>query len=171
MALHAMHGMHTRTGGISLRRRQAFLIVQSVLCALVAGFLAAGALRLYWDGTARQATGDLFDYIYTREKAGARLMPVLPFFFISLGMTISGLMLGIRDEKAMQCMRDENLLRDLSTLRDRAVHQAAGMKTRALRVIVTALAAVLILAGILNGGLEDVLAKGAVICTECIGLG
>jgi hypothetical protein len=29
----------------------------------------------------------------------------------------------------------------------------------------------LIVAGILNGGLEDVLAKGATICTECVGLG
>ena len=29
----------------------------------------------------------------------------------------------------------------------------------------------LIVIGILNGGLEDVLAKGAAICTECVGLG
>jgi hypothetical protein len=33
------------------------------------------------------------------------------------------------------------------------------------------LAAVLIAAGIINGGLEDVFAKGAAICTECVGLG
>ena len=29
----------------------------------------------------------------------------------------------------------------------------------------------MIIAGIINGGLEDVLAKGATICTECVGLG
>ena len=43
--------------------------------------------------------------------------------------------------------------------------------TRYLRTAVLALALVLIVLGILNGGLEDVLAKGAAICTECIGLG
>ena len=39
------------------------------------------------------------------------------------------------------------------------------------RIAVIALAVFLIVAGILNGGLEDVLAKGATICTECVGLG
>ena len=33
------------------------------------------------------------------------------------------------------------------------------------------IALVLIVIGIINGGLEDVLAKGAAICTECVGLG
>ena len=33
------------------------------------------------------------------------------------------------------------------------------------------IAVALIIAGILNGGAQDVLAKGATICAECIGLG
>ena len=40
-----------------------------------------------------------------------------------------------------------------------------------LPAAILSLAAVLIIAGILNGGLEEVLAKGAAICMECVGLG
>jgi len=44
-------------------------------------------------------------------------------------------------------------------------------KRRALRACLLAAAAALILLGILNGGLQDVLTKAIWICTECIGLG
>ena len=42
---------------------------------------------------------------------------------------------------------------------------------RALRGILYLAAAALVILGILNGGLWDVLAKAVKICTECIGLG
>ena len=68
-------------------------------------------------------------------------------------------------------MRDEKLLRNQGMIREKAVHQVATQSELYLRVAVIALAVFLIVAGILNGGLEDVLAKGATICTECVGLG
>ena len=40
-----------------------------------------------------------------------------------------------------------------------------------IRLVLYLLAAVLIIAGVLNGGLRDVLVKAINICTECIGLG
>ena len=154
-----------------MTRNKTFLIIQSLLCALTAGLLAAGALRLYFDGAARQAEGDLFYYMFTREKAGAALLPVLPLFFCALGMTVAGLVLGIRDENAEKPVKDEKLLRDIGSIREKAVHQQADQKTLTLRTAVLVIALVLIVIGILNGGLEDVLAKGAAICTECVGLG
>ena len=154
-----------------MTRTKLFLIVQSVLCALVAGLLAAGALSLYLDGAAKQAQGDLFYYMFTREKAGAVLLPILPVFAVSLGMTIAGIILDIRDESAGKPVRDEKLLRDLGSIQDRAVHQVAARNQIYLRVVVITLAVCMIIAGILNGGLEEVLAKGATICTECVGLG
>ena len=154
-----------------MTRTKLFLIVQSVLCALVAGLLAAGALSLYLDGAAKQAQGDLFYYMFTREKAGAALLPILPVFAVSLGMTIAGIILDIRDENAGKPVRDEKLLRDLGSIQDRAVHQVAARSQIYLRVVVITLAVCMIIAGILNGGLEEVLAKGATICTECVGLG
>ena len=154
-----------------MERKKIFLVTQSLLCALVAGLLAGIALYLYFDGAAKQAGGDLFEYIFTREKAGNALLLVLPVFTVSLGLTVAGLVLGIRDENADNPVRDPHLLRDTGSLRNRAVHQKAAPGTVYLRIAVLVLAAALIIAGILNGGLEDVLAKGAAICTECIGLG
>lgn len=40
-----------------------------------------------------------------------------------------------------------------------------------LRILLCAAALLLIAAGILNGGMRDVLIKAINICTECIGLG
>ena len=154
-----------------MTRTKLFLIVQAVLCTVIAVLLAAGALSLYLDGAAKQAEGDLFYYMFTRERAGARLLPVLPLLFCALGLTVVGTILGIKDENAEKPVRDEKLLRDLGSIREKAVHQKADQKTRILRTAVLVIALILIVIGILNGGLEDILAKGAAICTECIGLG
>ena len=154
-----------------MTRQKIFLIVQAVLCALVAGLLAAAALRLYITGAAKQAEGDLFYSIYTREKAGQALLPVLPVFFLALGMTIAGVILGIRDDRAEAPVRDDKWLRSLGSIQLKAIRQAMPQSMLYLRAAVLALAVALIVLGILNGGLEDVLAKGAAVCTECVGLG
>ena len=52
-----------------MTRKTAFLAVQSVLCALAAGLLAAAALQLYLDGAAKQAEGDRNENI-TEKGAG-----------------------------------------------------------------------------------------------------
>jgi len=155
----------------TMTRKRLFMIIQAALCAAIAALLAAGAVSLYLDGAAKQAEGDLFYYMFTRERAGARLAPILPLMFFAFGMTIAGVILGIRDENAEKPVRDEKLLRDLGSIRERAVHQQADPKTRILRTAVLVIALILIVIGIMNGGLEDVLAKGAAICTECVGLG
>ena len=154
-----------------MSRKGLFLAAQAVLCAAIAALLAAGALSLYLDGAAKQAEGDLFYYMFTRERAAAKLAPVLPLFFCALGMTIAGVILGIRDGNAEKPARDEKRLRDLGSIREKAVRQQADKKTLALRTAILVIALILIVIGILNGGLEDVLAKGAAICTECVGLG
>ena len=79
--------------------------------------------------------------------------------------------LGIRDENADKPVREEKLLRDLGEIQRWAARREVSRGTQYLRTAVFALALALIVMGILNGGLEDVLAKGAAICTECIGLG
>ena len=160
-----------REKGENMTRTKLFLIVQAVLCAVIAVLLAAGALSLYLDGAAKQAEGDLFYYMFTRERAAAKLLPILPLLFCAFGLTVAGVILGIRDENAEKPVRDEKLLRDLGSIREKAVHQQADQKTRILRTAVLVIALILIIIGILNGGLEDVLAKGAAICTECVGLG
>lgn len=147
------------------------MTVQAALCAVIAILLAAGALSLYLDGAAKQAEGDLFYYMFTRERAGAKLLPVLPLLCCAVGLTVAGVLLGIRDENEEKPVRDEKLLRDLGSIQEKAVHQQADRKTVILRTAVLVIALVLIVIGIINGGLEDVLAKGAAVCTECVGLG
>lgn len=154
-----------------MTREKLFMAAQATLCAVIAALLAAGAMSLYLDGAAKQAEGDLFYYMFTRERVGAKLLPILPLLFCAVGLTIAGLILGVRDENADKPLRDEKLLRDLGSVRERAVHQQADQKTVILRTAVLVIALVLIVIGIINGGLEDVLAKGAAICTECVGLG
>ena len=116
-----------------------------------------------------QASGDLFYYIYTREKVGAALLTLLPLITAFLAFTVAGWILGIRDEKAEKPAALNGM--DVKQSVTKAVPQKAGRREVILRVVILILAASLIIMGICNGGLEDVLAKGASICTECVGLG
>lgn len=258
-----------------MTRQRAFLFVQAMICTLVAGLLAYSAVNLYLTGAAEQAGGDLFYYIYTREKVGERLAPILPLIFLGLGMMLSGIILGIRDESADKPVQDPELMRDLICARvqnpseamtaertiqrrlryggwigftacmvpvaiyianpahfdrpldteadllalmkvfvpftvlglgclavtamlgqnsmrretEAAKSQPAGgspatipISVRSvgqndsrgaliLRVVVAALAVAMIVIGIRNGGMEDVLTKANAICMECVGLG
>ena len=263
-----------------MTRNKRYLIVQAALCALVAGWLAARAIGMYLEGAAVQASGELFYYIYTREKVGEALLPMLPLIFGAVGMTVAGWILGVKDEDADKPVQDAELVRNLTcprvqnptnamrgeralqkkllwggwiifavcmipvavyaangahfdrprdteadlfallkvfvpwtglgiaalavtgVLREksfareteaakvqaaaekaagaksagkpaalRAVPQDAGRAMWIFRAAVLVLAVVLIVAGIANGGLEDVLTKANAICMECVGLG
>ena len=143
--------------------KKAYLFVQSLLCALLAGWLAAAAIRMYAEGAAIQASGELFHYIFTREKVAAALTPMIPLFFASLGVTVSGWLLGVKE--------DASIARTISPLPAKAVPQEGGRVPPVVRTAVLALAVAFIVLGILNGGLEDVLAKANAICMECVGLG
>ncbi len=48
--------------------------------------------------------------MFTRDRVGAKLMPVLPLLFCAVGPTIAGVILGIRDENADKPVKDERLL-------------------------------------------------------------
>ena len=262
-----------------MTRNKAFLITQSLLCVMIAFWMAAAAIDMYVKGAAIQASGDMFNYIFTREKVTERLFFMLPLIFCAMGMTVAGWILGVKDEKAdrpvlspelqrnlickgvqtfspamkservlqrkllgirwavfivcliplaayvlngvhfdhphdteadllallwvlipcavlgITCLAITGVLQDKSYAREieAAKNQAtaerkAGINrtlegtgktypqtkdrfTFYLRATIFILAVVFILAGIQNGGLEDVLIKANVICMECVGLG
>lgn len=257
-----------------MTRNRAYLLIQSLLCVLIALWLAVAAVRMYLAGAAIQASGELFYYIYTREKVAEQLMLMLPLVFGALGMTVAGWVLGVKDANADKPVQDLELQRNLicahvqcpddvmrrertqqrllfwsgwvafaacmvpvalytanganfnrpldteadlyallkvfvpfsalgtailaitNVLRDRsftreidaakalsatekearvnaipATPQDVGRAMRVFRAAVFILAVALIVAGILNGGLEDVLTKANAICMECVGLG
>ena len=99
-----------------MNKKKIFVIVQSVLCVLLAVLLAAAAIGIYRSGLA-QKSADPLSWIYTREKAAAALRPVLPLLLISLVMTAAGLILGLRDENADRAVKDTESLRDLTVSR------------------------------------------------------
>jgi hypothetical protein len=96
-----------------MTKNKIFLWVQTALCVLIAILLASSAVRIFIDGSAYQAAGHPSEWIYTREKAAAALMPILPVFLLSFAMTVYGLVKGIEDEEADKPVQDVERTRDL----------------------------------------------------------
>lgn len=150
-----------------MSRKKIYLMIQSLLCILAAVLLASGAIGLYLDGAARQAEGDLFYYMYTRERVADLLQKIMPLLFAGLGLSIGGIILGIRDERMDRPAEGKSLVPAPERLRS----GADGRKKVVLRTALIVIALAMIAAGIVNGGMDDVFAKGSVICTECVGIG
>ena len=96
-----------------MTKNKIFLWVHTALCVLIAILLAVTAVRIFIDGSAYQAAGHPSEWIYTREKVGAALMPILPLFLISFAMTVYGLVKDIKDEEADKPVQDVERARDL----------------------------------------------------------
>ncbi len=129
----------------------------SVLTLCLSGAVGWSVLRIWREGAARRGE-DPLAVIYSPESAaayGRRLLPLLLLWLVSLG---AALFLG-RGSR-------ERLPRGAVVMRP--VREAAKPR---LRGLLLALALLLILLGILDGGARQVLVKAVNICTECIGLG
>ena len=96
-----------------MAKNKIFLWIQTALCVLIAVLLASSAVRIFIDGSAYQAAGHPSEWIYTREKVTAALMPILPLFLLSFAMTVYGLVKGIEDEEADKPVQDVERTRDL----------------------------------------------------------
>ena len=96
-----------------MTRQKAFLILQSALCILTAILLAAAAVMIFREGSAYKAAGHPAAWIYTREKAAAQLVPILPLFAVSVIMTVIGWIKGISDETIGKPVQDAELARNL----------------------------------------------------------
>lgn len=94
-------------------KNKIFLWVQIALCVLIAVLLASSAVRIFIDGSAYQAAGHPSEWIYTREKVTAALMPILPLFLLSFAMTVYSLVKDIKDEEADKPVQDVERARDL----------------------------------------------------------
>ena len=81
-----------------MSKNRMFLIIQALLCVLIAAVLSVLTVWTFIEGSAWQAAGHPSDWIYTREKAGQALLVVLPFICASAVMTMIGAVKGIKDE-------------------------------------------------------------------------
>ena len=135
-------------------------VLLAVCCIALAVILAAGAVLVYLDGSARRAANPL-ENIYTAEKAGEVLAAALPVFLALVCLTAACLILGVKPPKG----KGETGGGKTSPASGKLKHETW------IRIAVFAAAALLITAGIANGSVQDVLAKAISICTECVGLG
>ena len=145
-----------------MTRRRIFLWIQTVLCILLCVLSAAAIIGIYREGVTAQAAGEAASPIFTREKVVERLAPVAPLFIGSFLFTLAGLLPGIRDES-----RDKPAKDAMAT----GKREIKGNALKAVRVCMLVLAIALIIHGIFNGSMRDVLFKAVRICTECVGLG
>ena len=100
-----------------------YLVLQSIVCILLAALLALAAVSVFREGSARKAANPL-ENVYTPAAAAAAFAPIAPLFFASLGLLAAGLLLGVRDEKAGKPVRDAEISRDLATARLSAPSEA-----------------------------------------------
>ncbi len=145
-----------------------------VLRLVLAAATAAVCLLLCWQaadvcltGNSPEnftASGERIEPVYSWEIVADRLAAISPALFAYLALAAAGLVL--------QAAAGQQSVRRGRTPPKAAPRTELGNAgTRGLRLALYAAAAVLIVLGVLNGGLRDVLVKAANICTECIGLG
>ncbi len=147
-----------------MTRQKVLLIIQSVLCAIIAIMLIVSAISIYNEGIALRATDPMAN-IYTVEGIAKRVMPILPVFSLAVIVTVIGAVLGIKDENANKPAMNIDIKKNEVT------EDAQLEKAKKIRTVVFVLAVICIIVGIFNGSLNDVFVKASRICTECIGLG
>ena len=131
-----------------------------MLCIALAVLLAAGAVGIYLEGTARVAENPR-ESIYTAERAAEKRAPAVPLLIAAAALAVLGIALGAKDPKAGKPAGKAACAPPAAELKNAGVIRAA----------VVVAAAAFILAGVLNGSARDVLIKAIHICTECVGLG
>ena len=141
-------------------KKRLILTVQSVLCAALAVVLCVIIVGIYHDGIAAKAQYP-DAWIYTREIVAGRLLPVGILFLCAAAAAVWAHFAGVRGTEAGRP----------SAPAGRVVNRAESPRTVILRRALLAAAILMILAGIRNGSMQDVLYKAVRICTECVGLG
>ena len=140
-------------------RKKVFLIIQSVLYILLAVLLIAAVIGIYREGVAAKAEAVLA-WIFSREKIAESFRLIRPLFYITVGVSAAGLILGVKDEKGLKPVKG-----------GRVQNPAPASREKILRIVLLIAAVCLLAVGVYNGSAMDVLGKAINVCTECIGLG
>jgi hypothetical protein len=149
--------------------KKVFLIIQSFLCVLLAVLLITAVIVIYRSGAAARAE-DPLAAIFSREIAAKALRKIAPAFFGAVGITVAGLILGVKSEEETgngMFGKNENGLKPVNG--SIGENKVSGAKR--VRMVLLLAAIALIAAGVFNGSARDVFGKAVKICTECIGLG
>ena len=80
-------------------RKKVFLFIQSALFIILAVLLSAAVTGIYREGAAAKAD-DALVWIFSREKIADSFRRIMPLFFVTIGISAAGLILGVKDEDA-----------------------------------------------------------------------
>lgn len=145
-------------------KKRVLLILQAISCIALSAALAVSAIHIYLEGAAFRAAGNATAWIYTREKAAAAIGRFWWLFALCALITVLCIVFGARDENQDRPVKEPKEYTGPKTLPDPG-------RQKIVRLVVLAAALIMIVAGIFNGSMHDVLMKAIMICTECVGLG
>ena len=147
-----------------MNKNRILLIIQAVFCILSALVLIAADLSIYIQGLALKED-DPMAAIYSVEAVAEKAVFVVPVLLAAVIVTIICSILGAKDKNA------DKPAGGIDIKKNTAEGRLSPSATAIVRGIVLAAAVICIIAGILNGSMQDVLIKATKICTECIGRG
>lgn len=138
-----------------------FLSIYAVVCGLL---LNMQCLLLWVRGNAadnRNAESQLLTPVFSRDKIAAMLRISVPVLIGFITAALLGLLWNMLRPSTKTTLRSGG-----------PMFPAPRFFTRPIvRFFLLTVAVLLIVLGIANGGMRDVLIKAIMICTECIGLG
>ena len=137
------------------KKRRQIILICAAACAV-----CAAAMALYMMNLNNFASRDL------EQTVGRMVIHTAPWAVVALAViAVSEILCGASMEReiALAQKAEKRPPEPKKTENERAV--------RILRVALYAAALVMLVAGVMNGGMRDVLVKAVNICTECIGLG
>ncbi len=153
----------------------ALRILSAIAVVVIAVLLCGQCLDIYLQGSSPQNldTGEVhLVSMFRMEDVAARLKSIaLPLIVCCLLIAVSTV-LHWRFQMRADGVPGSKPNRRRCTCKEHA--EAAAARSASIRVvqaILLLISVVLIVLGVMNGGLYDVLVKAINICTECIGLG
>lgn len=154
---------------------QVLRILLAVYAIVVAVLLASAAITIYLEGTAPEnviGNGVYVHPVYSPEIVAQHFKPIAGIVYGFFGFVLLVILFHL-----FGFQPNSDSIKDLPS-RKVPVHKTmeedtpASVKSqKVLRIILYVLAIGLVIWGITNGGMRDVLFKAITICTECIGLG
>lgn len=140
-------------------RRRIFLIAQSAMYIVLAVMLSAAAIGIYREGFALKAENPLA-WTFSREKVAECFRPIRPLFYLTVAMSLGGLILNVRHDEGLKPVKGGPIR-----------NKGPAARGKAVRTVLLVAAVCLLAAGVFNGSAHDVFGKAVKICAECVGLG
>lgn len=148
---------------LSSRIRKVISIATAVLAVVAAVGLIISAVDIFRSGSLKIAeNGVLTEDIYSPETISERFRIVAPAVYAFLAAALAGII-----SRAFYV--EKTVFTKPHRIEKKAPFNAKAVTV--IRIIVLIAAVALIVIGIMNGGMHDVLVKAKKICMECVGLG